>query len=283
MIDRLIRRVATNIKLAVAKPLSAGALIGATVTLTCFVLVAIAPNLKASGGKWNSPTDLWQAFSAGWLAIVAALYLRYSERFRRTFMWAKEQRTRRRSRKLICGLALREFGLDSRSSHSGEKMAQLRQKLLQASSLSVASIVTSQHIDIAANLVLFCEDDPTQMSVVARSTHERGRGSRHKRDGMAAWHCIQTGEVCIFDDVNSDPRCAHLLSQNRNYRTVVAVPVTIGSKAYGAISLDSPIPYLFFGKASDIALQLEPYIALLAMTLRGDEPSEECKYEPGRN
>jgi len=51
-------------------------------------------------------------------------------------------------------------------------------------------------------------------------------------------------------------------------------------KAYGALSIDSELPFAFFGKGVEVAIDLEPYIALLACTYAEPDPSVDCGYEP---
>jgi putative methionine-R-sulfoxide reductase with GAF domain len=96
-------------------------------------------------------------------------------------------------------------------------------------------------------------------------------------DRLLGWDAIRNGRIALVDDIRNDLRWQ--VVRERSYRTVIAVPLTKGGRAYGAISLDSEVAYAFAGRTAEIAIQLQPYIALLVLTYPADAVSTECAFD----
>jgi hypothetical protein len=116
---------------------------------------------------------------------------------------------------------------------------------------------------IFANLLV---DAGVDIVVVARDTvHRKGR-VRCPRDRMAAAHVFDTGERVVVGDLQKEfPGHAP-----KPYSSFLIVPIYLGGKIVGAVSIDSSERYHFDFEADDLWVCLMPYINLLAWTLSPD-------------
>jgi hypothetical protein len=279
-LNRLYRRISTSIAIRLRRGITWSSLLTFMLTVGAFIVITIQPHMRATGGDWGKPADWGRAAVVGWLSIIAAIYLKGTERFKRTVQWSNRQRRRRRSRKLTCGLALRKLGeLGMAPPPPADNLNAIQQQVLQAAALSVESILSADEPAVTANLLLFAEPSLATMKVAARSTTERNLDAVYSREDLLAWSSIREGKLLVIDDTETDVRCRAMTG--KSYKTVAAAPITRRGRAIGSITLDSETPFVFYGKASDISLQLEPYLALLALILPADLASEECHYVAG--
>lgn len=265
-----------------AKRLTVGGVTSAAVTFGAFVAVTITPVMRSEKLNWGSSKDLWKALTLSWLALAAALYLKYSEAFKRTRAWNKMQRQRRTSRQIHTGKAIKDLceqlHLDPKE-RSPEAIRDIRETILQSAAIGLEELLNlTQHQHVTASLLEFCSPDFKRMRVTARSSRDRSVGLVYAVDNLVGWKAIRDGRIRLIDDVTRDPRWEGI--EGKTYRSVAAVPVGYGGKACAAISIDSAIPYAFYGRLSDIAIQLEPYAVTLALTYGPDAVYHPCTYDP---
>lgn len=276
--QRFVGRAITKARFLLGKPASWGSLIAVGMTVLAFLIVTISPAMRAANGDWLSWGDWKKAMASGWIGLLGAAYLKASEKFKRAILWSTSQRRRRIRRKVTTTNGLRKLRTQLLPGEmEADKVKEIRAAILAGAAMSVETMLSSDNHAVVASLLDFSCDDDNKMVVVARSSMERPDGKLHDREGLVAWRAIKHGRFEVVDDISVDPRFER--PQVRNYRTIAAVPVTADGKAYGAISLDCEVPYAFYGKAADIAIQLEPYAAVLALTYRVEDAHHECAYD----
>lgn len=266
-----------------AKHVTVGGQIGAIVTIIAFLVVTLYPVMRVANLKWTSGGDLKKAMAIGWLPLLAAMYLKYSETFKRSRVWEKFQRKRRTRRQIITGKALKDLCVMLQSGQRTPQETQnIRESILQSAALGVEELLgLGSHDRVVANLLEFSNAELSTMKVVCRSMKERPLNIDYPRDNLVAWAAIQQARIKVVDDISKDPRWD--AGEKKGYRTIAAVPVGFGGKACAAVSLDCEQPYAFYGRADDIAIQLEPYAAVLALTYGSDAHYHQCHYEPSRH
>lgn len=77
---------------------------------------------------------------------------------------------------------------------------------------------------------------------------------------------------------SSPPRSRSGLGK-KDYRSIVAVPITKEGAAYGSLAVDCGSTFAFYGYKKQIAYQLRPYISLLALTFVKGETTIPCLFE----
>jgi GAF domain-containing protein len=220
------------------------------------------------------------ALATSWPVLVAAVYLKYSEKFRQRNVLSKERRRQWVKRKLTSGRAMIELHANIASGRTSSKdMRRARESILEC---IVPGIQERLNLPdgqkVVASLLDFSGGDTRTMTVVARSTRERYVDVTYPSDRLVSWDAIQNGRVAIADDVKTDPRWQNL--GGKSYRSVAAIPIYREGKAYGALSIDCEMPYAFLSREADIALQVEPYVAVLTLTYPEGSCSMDCKYNP---
>jgi len=278
-LPRLVARVQTKLERVWNKGLTVGGTIWFLLVAFCFLVVAISPAMRGVGASWTTKAGWAQALAITWPALAAAAFLKFSETIRRKKGLNKLQRKRRRDRQILTAKAVHELGQFLRGEKVGDDVVfAIRKKILEAVVLSVAELLempTGDHLD--ANLLDFSTGDLHNMRVTCRSNPSRDLGIQYPVDNLVAWAAIRDRRISVVEDVDRDQRWEQI--KHRPYRTIAAVPVTADGRAYGGLSLDSEIAYAFFGRSADIALQIEPYAAVLALTYAKDATYSDCRYD----
>jgi len=113
---------------------------------------------------------------------------------------------------------------------------------------------------IFANLLI--EDGP-DIVVLARDQEHRKPMVRCPRSEMIATSVFETGEIEAVGDLRKE--FPHL--PQKPYSSFMVVPIRLGTKIVGSVSIDSAERYRFDFEAGALAASLMPYIKLLAWTL----------------
>jgi hypothetical protein len=245
-------------------------------TAAAFFVIALWPTIRSEHLNWRTWGGWKTAIYFGCLPIVAGLYLKYSEGMKRSRVWDKLQRKNRTSRQLITGLALKDLCV-ARSAND-RNMTDIRERIVQAAALGVEELLGLGSQKVVATLLEFSGHDTSQMRVCCRSTKVRPSGILYPSEDMIGWDAIKKARIQIVDDVMQDQRCTHVTE--KPYRSIAAVPIGHTGKAFAALSVDHEEPYAFYGRATDIAIQLEPYAASLALTYEPDAVYHACQYDP---
>lgn len=262
-------------------PITVGSLLAFLTTIAAFAIVVLAPYIDQTGGSWFKPTT-WPsavgALSAGAIVpLLAAGYLKFSERYRRRAGFDRPARRSRMTRKLTAGRAISDlYRCLTGGATDSAQLQRVRESVLECIAYSVRDVLQwPAHEKIVATLVVLT-DSADRMRVVARSTREREIGVEYARDQLVGWEAIRNGHIVVVDDVTEDPRWSAV--GGRRYKSVCGIPVARTGKAFGAVSVDSESAYAFYGRSADLAIELEPYIALIALTFTDSEASVECRY-----
>jgi GAF domain-containing protein len=150
---------------------------------------------------------------------------------------------------------------------------QVREFQLEALRL-VAQYVRDHRVDVKgtqifANLLV---EDGDDMVVVARDQTHREHSARCFKRHMLAWLALTTGEPQITGDVYADyPETM----PGKPYRSILVIPVKVGRRVLGVISIDSSRRYHFDRDFQNLVEYVNPYIALLGWTIdpeRGKTP-----------
>lgn len=235
--------------------------------------------MRAQGRSWVKPQDWIWAFGVGWPALLAALYLKFSDKFRRAYGEGRRQRRLIAKRKAYANQAIMELWQKlKQGATSHEQMRHCRENILDCVTIHVAQLLGYESSDqITASLLDLHPTEPDSMIVTARAPQGRQVPKLYQKESLLAWDAIHTGDVAVEHDIQDNPRWNH--AGQRKYRAVLAIPIVYNNKAYGCLSLDAETPYAFMAKASDIQVMLMPYVALLALTYPEDAPTETCNYD----
>jgi len=268
------------IRRRLTKPLTPISIIAALATVLCFVVVGIWPVVRAQ----QKPILAWESWEAAlelsWMAVLAAAYLKFSERIRLRHRYSRDKRRQLILRKLAASRAIVELHDNlAVKKTSTQDMRRVREALLECATISLQEqLALPEGEKLVATLLDFSSGDVGTMSVVARSSRARPVDVQYPSDRLVAWDAIRNGAIAIVDDIRDDGRWQAM--GERSYRTVCAIPLTRAGKAYGALSMDSEMAFAFYGRSADIAIQVEPYLAVLVLTYPDESVSTECKYDP---
>lgn len=263
-----------------SNPFTLGGSIGFVVMTLAFVAIAIAPTMREATHSWLSWKSWTAAFSAGWLALIAALYLKLSERFGRHRTQGKEFRKRRRYASMSLNRGIIEIAEATKANKTDwEDLRSERAKVLASAAAAAKNLLNlGEKEQFVATLVDFSTGDTGIMRVVARSTSDREVGIEYPIDRMLAWDAIRNGDAAVLDDIKDDLRWQNV--GERQYRSVIAFPLVRDGKAFGALGLDSEIAYAFYGTKKELAVELQPYLAVLLLTYPTESVSCVCTYDP---
>ena len=257
-----------------SSPITVGALISFALTVAAFIVVIFSPIMAQPGQSWRSLSS-WKSgiFGVAWLPLCAAAYLKASERIRKNKSAKEIGSTGWVRRQLLTGNVVTAI-LDGSCLNNTHVLKNTREEALQAIALNVCGrFEMGEGYGIVVNLLTICPDMKT-VEVVARSENTLPLSSYDMAD-LAAWQSVKDARVYTVDDIMDDPRWR---GQSRRYRSVFSMPVTKNKRAYGILTIDSKKAYAFFGKNTDIALLVEPYVRLLAATFPDGAPSHDCLY-----
>ena len=243
----------------------------------CFILITIAPILRMT----QSPGDArpyWMFFlSHAWYLFLAALILRFEDKFKKRSAIEKSRRHAWEVRKSKAAQVVSQLQLKApKTSKRG-----FRQAVLECVATSVAELLNRPPESIHANLLDFSTGHTDQMAVVARTDLRRHLPQTYPvADDFGPVLAIRKSIAWIEDDVKNDPRWQDL--GRRSYRSIISIPVTQTGSAFGTLTIDCTDPYAFVHSKLDIAYQVQPYIALLALTYDADSLYLSCGYSPSR-
>lgn len=227
------------------------------------------------------------------LSLMAALYLKFSEKFKRlrstdapkSHSWRERQAMLADIVEKLDRLKGRDKKGQSERDKKGqsERIATIRTSILTCIVSSVAELLDESTDAFCASLLIFpgsrSEQEaasPTRMLVAARSSTIRSLGVEYACDEhLVAWRAITENDVKVVDDIRASD---HFANARKSYRSVVAIPVTIGENAFGTLSVDSRNAYQFVNRHEDLAFAVRPYISLLACTFHSDAVSVPCSF-----
>lgn len=290
---RFLARYWTVVERRCRKPLSIASLVGIALTVGAFVVVAVAPLMRTAQYSWSSWGSWKDCFGLAWPAILAATYLKFSEKFKRKNLFSRADRRKLNFAKQTTARALMELMLNSETLRSDpadeagkpvyitqvtENMRHVRESVLECIAHEVHCLLDLPEDEpVVASLLDFSHGETSSMVVVARSTKERSVGLEYPSDQLAGWQAIRNQDVVVVDDVREDPRWQGL--PKKRYRSVTGIPVVKDEQAFGALSIDAEAPYQFVGRREAIALHCTPYIAMLALTYPTCSLQYPCRYD----
>ncbi len=264
----------------IRKPYTVAGLVFFSLTVLCLLVIGLAPSFRQPGFTWGSWPCWKQAVVVGWPGVAAAIYLKYAEKIKGQRAAAKRSLKNRTARKLASLWGITEIcNLSKQSQFDWERLRSARESILTALGHSVEELLgLSDNDRVAVSLLDFSTGNMDTMRVVARSNKDRPVGAVYAVSKLVAWEAIRTGAVCVQDDVRRNPRWDSI--GERRYRSVISIPITLNDRAFGAVSLDSEKAYAFYGRGKEIALQIAPYVGVLALTYGPNGVSCDCKYDP---
>lgn len=106
-------------------------------------------------------------------------------------------------------------------------------------------------------------EDGDDLVVIARNEPHRSPLARYPKAQMAATDAFVRGDFVVIGDLRS----VHPAQTGKKYCSILVLPIFLGPKIVGAVSLDSEVRYHFDGLERTLWDGLLPYIALLAWTL----------------
>lgn len=123
---------------------------------------------------------------------------------------------------------------------------------------------------LRTNLILALP--PSKFRVAARSRFGSHLAEYEMTDKAAVTNAMKLNRAFVVTNAKSLKD-----GEQRIYRCVAAVPIAIGSKCYGAISVDSPGKRDFKGREAVLDRILGPYAAAILLTLSPEAPAYTCK------
>lgn len=134
----------------------------------------------------------------------------------------------------------------------------------------IASYVRDHRLDkkgtqIFANLLI---EDGDDLLVVARDQPHRQASAKYPKAKLLAWTALSSGIPQSTGDVYEDYPGT---PEGKPYRSILVIPVRLGDRVVGVVSIDSSRRYHFELYADELVQGLTPFVSLLAWTL--DEPA----------
>jgi hypothetical protein len=242
-------------------------------TILAVYFVTIKPG-RAGETNWTSQTLL---------ILAAALYLKFSEKFKRLrAVDAPRSQSWRERQAQLAEIIERLIRMKGRDRSRPERILSVQTSILACIVSSISELLDEPADAFCASLLVFpgsrseSEATPTRMVVAARSSAIRALGVDYPcNDDLIAWKAIVENDVKVVDDIQ---KCDHFVNTRKSYRSVLAIPVTIGGNALGSLSIDSRNAYQFVNRQDDLAFLVRPYISLLAYTFPTDAVSVTCSY-----
>lgn len=221
----------------------------AILTLSSFALILVP--IAKLGWKWSFWYTIWWAGTGLWKAW-RELSPKHMQVLQRNYI----------ARKLRLFKVIEKMRTMIRRKPSVEELNAYQEEVLSL----IVSYVRDHRRDLAgaeifANLILEIGDS---MAVVARDTWHRRSSGRMPREHSVAFEVLKTGEHKVVGDLYREyPQTP----PGKPYRSILAIPVFLGSKTVGVVSIDSSRAYRFDGDAKNLVSYLVPYVALLAWTI----------------
>jgi hypothetical protein len=285
-ITKSLSRLETRLNRIWTTKATTGGLITFGLTTAAFLVILVWPAMKAQPGlSWMNAHAWAVAFQISWPVLLATMYLKFAEILKRIRIVSKTLREKKLRRQLITGHAVKAICAEVYGAVglpveiNAEVATKARESLLQAMAIAVEETLgMSSNEKVVASLLDFSCGKNGKMRVVCRSHRDRLTGMDHDCEKLVVWESIRHQRIVTVDNVLLDHRWDECPPPS--YRAVAAVPVTYNGKAYGGISLDTLTPYAFGVKSTDIAVQLEPYAAAIALTYNPNSNHQECNYAP---
>ena len=238
------------------------------------VVTAIAPYMRTPGRSWSSWNSWRSSFGEGGIVLFCVLFLRYEEKFRKwyksrgaTHIWKVRMST---LEKIIDKLA----HLDPPKKSA--VIQHLREDILKCVVSGISETLDLPIDTLCANLLVLPESQPKSMRVVARSDDRRPIPVEYPAvDGLLPWRAIKNARMEVEDNYQEREGIGA-----REYKSIIAIPVTKDGCAYGSLSIDCTMSYAFNGRKEKIYYQVRPYTSLLALTFGSSSPYYECFIKP---
>lgn len=282
-LGRFIGKIRSLISRRLRRRPSFGSILSVLGTLTLFTFVGLGSFMQREHQSWGSFDSWKRGLKLAVVPIVAAAILKYSEKWKRKRGANRITRGLRRERQLTTSRALLEdlsSYLWRREPPPRSQIQQFRKSMLECVVLKLREILgLSENEPLAASLVELSSLKPRRLRVAARSIRSRDWRVEYSADDLLAGSAIGGAKLVIEDDARRNNWRG---LGPKDYRSILAIPVTRNGRAYGALSLDAALPFVFFGRARDIAVEMETYVALLALTFRSRALSLRCEYEAAR-
>ncbi len=92
---------------------------------------------------------------------------------------------------------------------------------------------------------------------------------------------IRTGEPCVIDDVQKDPRFVHwrMMAIARGYASVLSLPLKIGERVFGALAIYASTPNAFDAEEKSLLISLADNLSYGISTLRNLEVRRRAEEE----
>ena len=238
--------------------------------LALLVVTTISPRMTQPGRSWWVAGSWKNSILEVWPALLCAMILRYEEKFRKLFF------SRRADHPWEVRMATLAKIIDDlrTSSIAKDKMAAIRSEILKCVISAIAEIVNRPAESLCANVLSFEDAGANKLMVIARSDPKRALYKKYDcNDGFLPWTSIKTASILVEHNYREREGLG-----KRDYRSIVAVPITKEGKAFGSLAVDCGASFAFFGYKKQIAFQLRPYISLLALTFSKSDSTIECLF-----
>lgn len=166
----------------------------------------------------------------------------------------------------------------SRDTVGQERLYEFREEVLQL----IVSYVRSHRSDESGTMIfanLLAEQDGA-WAVLARDRRHRLNAPRVPKEHSLAWQAYTSGEDKVTGDVyleypESPP--------GRSYRSILAIPVFMGKKVVGVVTIDSSRKYHFDSDRRNLVHDLNPFVSLLGWTLVAPEARKVSQPNSGQD
>lgn len=157
-----------------------------------------------------------------------------------------------------------------RGGSGAAKATRSREVLIQAAEHEVRSALSVSEPDrMKVNLVFVVSAD--RFRVVARSRPGNDLVEYPMNDNAAVVRAMRTNKTIQVDKAKPLKE-----GHERTYKSVAATPMAVGSKSFGAISVDSDDANCFKGREAQIDRILRPYAAAILVTVSDTDPHVTC-------
>ena len=269
--------------LFVERPFTVGVLIRWFIVLVAVIFICVTPLMRTASYSFNSVADWAKCLALAYPVIFATIILRNLDGYRRNTQAASLRDDRAKRRNLCIVRALGELSKQNACSAPAELITRVRESVLAAVASKISEIVGEKDDKkVCASLLDFScvrsmTEDNRKMAVVARSTREREVPLEYPRESLVAWAAINDARARATHDCKSDTR---FQGYERNYRSVVAIPIVRDGEAIAAISFDHPLEFRFLGLLQQIAVAAQPYVGLLLLTYPTGVIGFRCAFDP---
>lgn len=255
------------------------------ITFALAALLVGIPRLPSADGSWMT-FDGWRAALFDRVIILPlfiAATLKLLDRVKLASSREATRRNRMRLRRNAEGRLVsdvHEYFLDA-ANQNAHSLQRLREKLLRCVVENVMEVIDAEPDDqVSATLLTFKPGDPDVMVAVARSGQTRDLNLEYPFRNLVAGDAIQNGKAAVEHDIYTARKHLRKHKNERTYRSIIAWPIKKKGAVvcFGALSVDSNLPYAFQGKRTDLESCLSPYLSALACTFPDTDTSRKCNY-----